>query len=62
MPFTPSMDSVVFWSTTEATDATALQAGFDALTILDSNAKCTGLHMSGPALAAHHVVHRPWKR
>ena len=60
MIFTSSMDPVVLRSTTKSTDAPALQAGFDALTIFDSHPKCRGLHVSGPALTAHHVVDRPW--
>lgn len=62
MPFTSSMSSVVLRSTAKATDAAALQAGFDALTVLDSNTKGRGLDVGGPALAAHQVVHRSWDR
>jgi len=60
MTFTSLMDPVVLRATTKSTDAPALQAGFDALTFLDSHTKCRGLHMSGPALAAHLVVDRSW--
>ena len=60
MIFTSSMDPVVLRSTTKSTYAPALQAGFDALTILDPHTKGRGLHVSGPALAAHHVVDRTW--
>ncbi len=62
MTFTSSTDPVVLRATTKSTDAPALQAGFDALTILDPHTKGRGLHVSGPALAAHHVVDRPWNR
>ena len=60
MTFTSSMDPVVLRATTKTTDAPALQAGFDALTVLDSNTKRRGLHVGGPALAAHLVVDRAW--
>ena len=62
MTFTSWMDSVVLRATTKPSDAPALQASFDALTILDSNTKCRGFYVSGPALAAHPVVDRPWNR
>ena len=62
MTFTSSMDPVVLRATTKSTDAPALQAGFDALTILDSHTECRRLHVSGPALAAHFVVDRSWNR
>ena len=62
MTFTSSLDPVVLRTTTKPSYATALQASFDALTILDSNTKCRGLHVGGPALAAHPVVDRAWNR
>jgi hypothetical protein len=62
MPFTSSLSSVVLRPTAKATDAAALQAGFDALTILDTNTKGRGLHVGRPAFAAHQVVHRSWNR
>lgn len=62
MTFTSSMSPVVLWTTTKTTDTPALQAGFDALTILDSNTKRRGLDVGGPALAAHLVVDRAWNR
>ena len=46
----------MLWSTTEPTDTPALQAGFDALTRLDTHAKRTGIDVGCPALPAHPIA------
>jgi len=60
---TSSLNPVVLWSTTEPANTAALQAGLDALSRLDTNAKRAGIDVGCPALPAHPIADgaRDWK-
>tara|TARA_X000001036_G_scaffold387851_1_gene383818 strand:+ start:134 stop:421 length:288 start_codon:yes stop_codon:yes gene_type:complete len=49
----PVLSPVVFGTTTKTANTAAFQAGFDALTVFDSNAKRARMCLVSPTLSAH---------
>ena len=45
--------AVIFGATTETANTAAFQAGFDSLTVFDSNAKCARMSLMSPTFSAN---------